>query len=200
MPSRQESYLERETGIEPATLCLGSLGLRNPPCPDRKSSISARLSPLLPTLGIRPQDSASARGAAIPLQQLFELLAWNRLAEQEALHLVTALLVEPGLVLKPNMVIAGSDCSRQATSDEIAELTLVTLREFVPAEVPGIAFLSGGQTGEEACTNLDAMARRGDLPWELTYSFGRALQYLGLEIWGGARAPPLGQRSCTARA
>ena len=91
-----------------------------------------------------------------------------------------------GIVLKPNMVIAGSDCSRQATSDEIAELTLTTLREVVPAEVPGIAFLSGGQTGEEACTNLDAMVRGDDLPWELTYSFGRALQYPGLEIWGGS--------------
>ena len=90
------------------------------------------------------------------------------------------------IVLKPNMVIAGSDCLRQATSAEIAELTLATLREFVPDEVPGIAFLSGGQTGEEACTNLDTMARRGDLPWELTYSFGRALQYPSLEIWGGS--------------
>ena len=78
------------------------------------------------------------------------------------------------------------DRPQQATSDEIAELTLATLRECVPREVPGIAFLSGGQTGEEACTNLDAMARRGDLPWELTYSFGRALQYPGLEIWGGS--------------
>ncbi len=91
-----------------------------------------------------------------------------------------------GIVLKPNMVIAGSECSRQATSDEIAELTLTTLREFVPAEVSGIAFLSGGQTGEEACTNLDAMLRGGELPWELTYSFGRALQYPSLEIWDGS--------------
>jgi fructose-bisphosphate aldolase class I len=91
-----------------------------------------------------------------------------------------------GIVLKPNMVIAGSECPRQATSEEIAELTLTTLREFVPAEVPAIAFLSGGQTGEEACANLDAMVRRGDRPWELTFSFGRALQYPGLEIWGGS--------------
>ena len=91
-----------------------------------------------------------------------------------------------GIVLKPNMVIPGSDSSRQSTSDEITELTLTTLGEIVPAEVSGIAFLSGGQTGEEACANLDAMVRRGDLPWELTYSFGRALQYPSLEIWGGS--------------
>lgn len=91
-----------------------------------------------------------------------------------------------GIVLKPNMVIAGIDCPRQATTEEVAEMTLATLNETVPREVPGIAFLSGGQTGEEACTNLDAMARIGDSPWELTYSFGRALQYPGLEIWGGS--------------
>jgi fructose-bisphosphate aldolase class I len=93
-----------------------------------------------------------------------------------------------GIVLKPNMVIAGADCPRQAASDEIADLTLATLRESVPAAVPGIAFLSGGQTGEEACTNLDAMVRGDDAPWELTFSFGRALQYPGLEIWGGSHA------------
>ncbi len=91
-----------------------------------------------------------------------------------------------GIVLKPNMVIAGRDCPRQATGNEIAELTLKTLRDCVPPEVPGIAFLSGGQTGEEACTNLDAMVRKGDLPWELTYSFGRALQQPALQIWGGS--------------
>ncbi len=58
----------------------------------------------------------------------------------------------------------------------------------MPAAVPGIAFLSGGQTGQEACANLNAMVRMGRLPWELTYSFGRALQYPALEIWGGDAA------------
>lgn len=90
-----------------------------------------------------------------------------------------------GMVLKPNMVISGSDCPQQASSDEIADRTLETLRKCVPADVPGIAFLSGGQTGEEACRNLNAINSRGDQPWQLTYSFGRALQYPGLEIWNG---------------
>jgi fructose-bisphosphate aldolase class I len=96
-----------------------------------------------------------------------------------------------GVVLKPNMVTSGSDAAEQAGTEEIAERTLAALRRCVPAAVPGIAFLSGGQSGEETCRNLDAMARSGPLPWELTFSFGRALQYPALEIWGGdpARIP-----------
>ena len=90
-----------------------------------------------------------------------------------------------GMVLKPNMVTSGSECPVQADTRQIAELTLKTLRRCVPAAVPGIAFLSGGQTGEEACKNLNAMTCKGPLPWELTFSFGRALQYPALQIWGG---------------
>lgn len=90
-----------------------------------------------------------------------------------------------GIVLKPNMVVAGMDCPEQPRPERVAELTLNTLRERVPDSVPGIAFLSGGMSGEESCQNLDAMNRTGDLPWELTYSFGRALQFPGLPTWGG---------------
>lgn len=92
-----------------------------------------------------------------------------------------------GIVLKPNMVVPGVDCPEQAGPDTVAEQTLEVLRRRVPKTVPGIAFLSGGMTGPEACANLDAMNRRGPHPWELTYSFGRALQYPGLEVWGGRR-------------
>jgi fructose-bisphosphate aldolase class I len=90
-----------------------------------------------------------------------------------------------GIVLKPNMVVAGSDCPDQPGSDKVAEMTLETLRHCVPKTVPGIAFLSGGMTGQQACERLDAMNRRGPHPWQLTFSFGRALQYPGLEVWGG---------------
>jgi fructose-bisphosphate aldolase class I len=94
--------------------------------------------------------------------------------------------VDPaGMVLKPNMVVAGSACSEQPDRTRVAELTLEVLRRRVPEAVPGIAFLSGGMTGPESCANLDAMVRKGPHPWELTYSFGRALQYPGLEVWGG---------------
>lgn len=89
------------------------------------------------------------------------------------------------MVLKPNMVVAGMDCVEQPGPEAVADATLETLRRCVPEAVPGIAFLSGGMSGEESCANLDAMVRKGPHPWELTYSFGRALQYPGLEIWDG---------------
>lgn len=90
-----------------------------------------------------------------------------------------------GIILKPNMITPGRDCPAQADAGEIAERTLKTLRLCVPAAVPGIAFLSGGQTGEEACERLGVMASDGPLPWQLTFSFGRALQRPALQIWGG---------------
>jgi fructose-bisphosphate aldolase, class I len=91
-----------------------------------------------------------------------------------------------GIILKPNMVTPGSEAPEQAPATQIAESTLATLRRCVPAAVPGIAFLSGGQTGEESCENLSIMAARNGLPWQLAFSFGRALQYPALGIWGGS--------------
>lgn len=90
-----------------------------------------------------------------------------------------------GIILKPNMITSGKECPIQADSREIADHTLQALRHCVPATVPGIAFLSGGQTGEEACQNLNEMTGNGMLPWELTFSFGRALQYPALQVWDG---------------
>ncbi|MEX2159384.1 MAG: class I fructose-bisphosphate aldolase [Dehalococcoidia bacterium] len=90
-----------------------------------------------------------------------------------------------GMVLKPNMVTSGSECPVRADTGEVAERTLETLRRCVPAQVPGVAFLSGGLSGEAACTNLNAMTAAGPHPWELTFSFGRALQYPALQIWHG---------------
>lgn len=91
-----------------------------------------------------------------------------------------------GIVLKPNMVVAGSGCPRQPTSSEVARATVETLSETVPPAVPGIAFLSGGQGPEEATSNLAAMKDLAPLPWELTYSFGRALVGPALEAWRGS--------------
>ncbi len=90
-----------------------------------------------------------------------------------------------GSVLKPNMVLSGYDCPAQATDDEIAENTLRCLRRHVPAAVPGIAFLSGGQGDEQATARLDAMNRGGPQPWQLSFSFGRALQGPPLRAWVG---------------
>src|ERR1700693_1823640 len=81
-----------------------------------------------------------------------------------------------GMILKPNMVISGKKSTKQASVDEVAEKTIRMLKACVPAAVPGIAFLPGGQSDEDATAHLDAMNRSGGLPWPLTFSYGRALQ------------------------
>jgi fructose-bisphosphate aldolase class I len=83
------------------------------------------------------------------------------------------------------MVISGADCAVQASTREVAERTLAVLKRTVPAAVPGIAFLSGGQSDEEATANLDAMNKIGNLPWALTFSYGRALQAAPQKAWAG---------------
>jgi fructose-bisphosphate aldolase class I len=90
-----------------------------------------------------------------------------------------------GMVLKPNMVIAGKKCPKQASVDEVAERTVKVLKARVPAAVPGIAFLSGGQSDADATAHLDAMNKIGGLPWKLTFSYGRALQAAPQKAWSG---------------
>ncbi|GAK68842.1 putative fructose-bisphosphate aldolase [Agrobacterium rubi TR3 = NBRC 13261] len=89
-----------------------------------------------------------------------------------------------GMILKPNMVIDGKN-SRKASVDEVAEKTVKVLKATVPSAVPGVAFLSGGQSAEEATAHLSAMNAGYDLPWALTFSYGRALQDTALKAWGG---------------
>ncbi|MBL4595054.1 MAG: fructose-bisphosphate aldolase class I [Robiginitomaculum sp.] len=90
-----------------------------------------------------------------------------------------------GIVLKPNMVVSGNKCSRQACIDEVAEKTVTVLKAMVPASVPGIAFLSGGQSDIQATAHLNAMNAGYELPWNLTFSYGRALQAAPLAAWSG---------------
>ena len=90
-----------------------------------------------------------------------------------------------GTILKPNMVVDASDCSTQACIEEVAERTIRVLKAHVPSAVPGIAFLSGGQSDELATAHLSAINAMADLPWALTFSYGRALQAAALQAWGG---------------
>ncbi|HEX4895233.1 MAG TPA: class I fructose-bisphosphate aldolase [Solimonas sp.] len=90
-----------------------------------------------------------------------------------------------GMILKPNMVIAGKKCPVQASREAVAAATLRTLKRHVPGAVPGIAFLSGGQSDEDATAHLDIMNKMGPNPWKLTFSYGRALQAAALKAWGG---------------
>ena len=90
-----------------------------------------------------------------------------------------------GIVLKPNMIVPGKGSKTRATYEQVAEATVRVLKNCVPGAVPGIAFLSGGQTDEEATANLDAMNKIGNLPWALTFSYGRALQAAPQKAWAG---------------
>lgn len=91
-----------------------------------------------------------------------------------------------GMILKPNMVIAGAQCPEQNSVEEVAEATLRVLKRRVPIAVPGIAFLSGGQSDQLATAHLDAMNKLGGFTWGLTFSYGRALQAAALKAWGGS--------------
>ncbi len=107
-----------------------------------------------------------------------------------ALTLVFAALAEhrvhlPAIVLKPNMVISGTECADRAGPREVAEATVRCLTAQVPAEVPGIAFLSGGQSAEQATEHLGIMNTMGPHPWKLSFSYGRALQAPALAAWQG---------------
>ena len=106
------------------------------------------------------------------LKETFQQLFYNRVALE-------------GMVLKPNMAIAGKKSAKRASVEEVAEKTVKMLKECVPGAVPGIAFLSGGQSDEEATAHLDAMNKIGNLPWKLTFSYGRALQHAPQTTWKG---------------
>ena len=93
-----------------------------------------------------------------------------------------------GIILKPNMVIPGKQCPQRATPEQVAAATVRTLKRHVPGAVPGIAFLSGGQTPAEAALHLSLMNANRSLPWQLTFSYGRALQDAALSAWAGKSA------------
>jgi fructose-bisphosphate aldolase class I len=106
-----------------------------------------------------------------------------------------------GMVLKPNMAISGKKCAKQASVEEVAEKTIRLLKACVPAAVPGIAFLSGGQSDQEATAHLNAMHKLGPLPWGLTFSYGRALQAAPQKAWSGkAENVAAGQNAFSHRA
>lgn len=106
-----------------------------------------------------------------------------------------------GMILKPNMAIAGKKSAKQASVAEVADKTVKLLKACVPTAVPGIAFLSGGQSDEDATAHLDAMNKIGGLPWHLTFSYGRALQAAPQKAWSGkADNVAAGQAAFTHRA
>jgi fructose-bisphosphate aldolase class I len=106
-----------------------------------------------------------------------------------------------GMVLKPNMVISGKKAANRAAPQAVAEATVRVLKRHVPPAVPGIAFLSGGQSPTDATLHLSLMNKLGSLPWSLTFSYGRALQDTALKAWGGTAASfAAGQKEFARRA
>ena len=90
-----------------------------------------------------------------------------------------------GTILKPNMVISGKKCTKQASVEEVAARTIACFKKVVPAAIPGIVYLSGGQSDEDATAHLNAMNAIGGFPWKMSFSYGRALQHAPLTTWGG---------------
>ena len=136
---------------------------------------AAQIVPIVEPEVLMDGDHDIARCEAVSewlLKETFQELYYNKVALE-------------GIVLKPNMVVPGKGSKTRATVEDVAERTVRVLKNCVPGAVPGIAFLSGGQTDEEATANLDAMNRIGNLPWALTFSYGRALQHAPQKIWAG---------------
>ena len=117
------------------------------------------------------------------IDQCFNVTQWVLKMQFQELYYQRVAL--EGMVLKPNMVISGKKSAKKAPPEEVAEKTIKCLKECVPAAVPGIAFLSGGQSDEDATIHLDLMNKMGPHPWAVTFSYGRALQHLPQKLWSG---------------
>ena len=125
----------------------------------------------------------------------------DRVLQAVFAQLFEARIYLEGMVLKPNMVISGKKATNRASPEQVAQATVRCLKRHVPAAVPGVAFLSGGQSPQEATLHLSLMNQVGGLPWNLTFSYGRALQDTALKGWGGAAANfAAGQKEFAKRA
>ena len=119
------------------------------------------------------------------IDQTYDVTEWVLKETFQQLYYMNVKL--EGIVLKPNMVVPGVKCAKQNSVQEVAEKTVRLLKACVPSAVPGIAFLSGGQSDELATAHLDAMNKIGKLPWGLTFSYGRALQAAPQKAWSGKK-------------
>jgi fructose-bisphosphate aldolase class I len=169
-------------------------------CVDANAECLARYAALAQEAGIVPiVEPEVLMDGAHPLERCEEVT--NLVLDSVFSHLFAARVVLEGMILKPNMVIPGKKCADQATPERIAEATVRTLKRQVPAAVPGIAFLSGGQKPTDATLHLNLMHAAGPLPWALTFSYGRALQEDALNAWAGKESGIAnGQKALAKRA
>jgi fructose-bisphosphate aldolase, class I len=184
-----------------AVITIGE-GIPSQACIDANALILALYATLCQEAGLVPivepevlmdGDHTMARCAEVTEQVLRTVFS----------HLVEQRILLEGMILKPNMVVPGLKCPHQETVDEVADATVHCLLRAVPAAVPGIAFLSGGQSGELASARLSAMNARfkSRLPWGVAFSFARAIQEPAMQIWHGEDANvPAAQQALLHRA
>jgi len=132
---------------------------------------------------VEPEVLMDGEHSGHSIKRCHEVTEWALKTQFNELHDAGVNL--EGMVLKPNMVVPGQSAGSKASVEEVAERTVKCLKDCVPSSVPGIAFLSGGQSDEEATAHLAAMNAAYDMPWKLTFSYGRALQAACLKAWGG---------------
>ncbi len=133
------------------------------------------------------------------IQRCADVTEWVLKAVFEELYEQRVVL--EGTILKPNMIVPGKKSAKQVSVEEVAERTIMVLERCVPVAVPGIAFLSGGQSDEQATAHLDAMNRIGGFPWNMTFSYGRALQAAPQKAWSGKKENiPAAQKAFAHRA
>jgi fructose-bisphosphate aldolase, class I len=175
-------------------------GIPTSTCIDANAEALARFAALSQEAGLVPiVEPEVLMDGGHTIQRCFEVTA-DTLASVFAALRVHRVRFD-GMLLKPNMVLSGSDGPEQAGVQEVAEATVRCLRDNVPASVPGIVFLSGGQSDEAATAHLNAMNRLGPQPWQLSFSYGRALQAPALKAWKGEPANgPAAQRAYYHRA
>ncbi len=172
-----------------AVIAIGS-GIPTQACIDANANALARYAVLCHEQDIVPiVEPEVLMDGTHTIQRSFEVTA----AVQKAVfaELKKAGVLLEGTILKPNMVLSGYGCPEQADPDTVAEMTIRCLKTTVPKEVPGIAFLSGGQSDRDATIRLNAMntaSSTGRLPWRLTFSYGRGLQREALKVWNGKAA------------
>ncbi len=171
-----------------AVITIGD-GIPSKGCIDANADELARYAALCQEAGLIPiVEPEVLMDGSHTLQSCFEVT--EKVLRKVFNKLYTQRVILEGMILKPNMVLPGLECPNQEGVDEVADATVKCLLQSVPAAVPGIAFLSGGQSAELASARLNAMNVRfkGKLPWALTFSFARAIQQPALEIWKGQEA------------
>jgi fructose-bisphosphate aldolase, class I len=165
---------------------------------DANAEALARYAALAQEAGIVPiVEPEVLMDGAHPLERCEEVT--NLVLDSVITHLFAARVILEGMILKPNMVVPGKKSADQATPERIAEATVRTLKRQVPSAVPGIAFLSGGQSPKDATLHLNLMNALGPLPWALTFSYGRALQEDALNAWEGKASGFAGGQQALAK-